>query len=141
MKMVFEFLEHTADLKFRASGKSFVEALEQAGFAVTSAIAGKSEIKPTQLKEFTITINKPQILVHDFLAELVFLFSTEQFLPSKFELELKEAIGYRLNAKVWGEVYDETRHKLETEIKAVTYHQLLYEETDNGVVLEVVCDT
>ena len=139
--MAFEFLEHTADIKFRASGDSFEKALEQAGFALTSAIAGESEIKPSEKREFTITIHKPQILIHDFLAELVFLFSTEQFLPSKFELELKEAIGYRLKATVWGEIYDETRHKLETEVKAITYHQMLFEETGDSVTLEVVCDT
>jgi SHS2 domain-containing protein len=139
--MAIEFLEHTADLKFRATGESFEQALAEAGKALTEAIAGKSKIEAKVLKEFTVTIHKPEILVHDFLQELIYLFSTEHLLFSEFDLTLKEAIGYRLTAKVKGEPYDEKRHKLVKEVKAATYHDMKVGQEDGRWVIEVVCDT
>ena len=139
--MAYEFLEHTADLKFRATGKSFEEALAESAKALFEAIAGKSEIDAKTEREFTVTIHLKEILVHDFLTELIFLFSTEHMLFSEFDLELKEALGYKLTAKVKGEEYDEKKHKLLKEVKAVTYHDMKVEETADGWVIEVICDT
>jgi SHS2 domain-containing protein len=140
--MAYEFLEHTADLKIKASAKTLDEALIEAGRALTEAIAGKSVIEPRISKEFTIIINRPQILVHDFLQELIYLFATEQLLFSEYNLELKEAIGYKLVAKLRGEKYDPKRHKLLKEVKAATYHELKVDGDDKaGWVIEVICDT
>lgn len=139
--MAFEFLEHTADLKFRATGETFSDALAEAARALTQAIAGDSKIKPKASKGFTITIHKPEILVHDFLQELVYIFSTESLLFSEFDLDLKESMGYRLTAKLKGEAYDEKRHNLKQEVKAVTYHDMRVEKTKKGWLIEVVCDT
>jgi SHS2 domain-containing protein len=139
--MAFEFLEHTADLKIKATGKTLEEALSESAKALFEAISGDSKIEPKIEKEFTITIHQPQILVHDFLGELIYLFSTEHLLFSEFDLTLKEAIGYRLNAKVRGEKYDEKKHKLHREVKAATYHEIKCEQTKDGWVIEVICDT
>jgi len=81
------------------------------------------------------------VLVHDFLTELIYLFSTEQLLFSEFDLELKEAMGYKLTAKVKGEPYDAQKHKLIKEVKAVTYHDMKVEEGPDGWVIEAICDT
>ncbi|MBD3387544.1 MAG: archease [Candidatus Altiarchaeales archaeon] len=139
--MAYEFLDHTADLKFRASGKDFEEALAEAARALTEAIAGDSKIEAKILKEFTVTIHKPEILVHDFLQELVYMFSADHLLFADFDLELKESMGYRLTAKVKGEKYDPKRHKLKAEVKAVTYHELKAEESNDVFLIEVICDT
>jgi SHS2 domain-containing protein len=139
--MAYEFLEHTADLKIRATGKTLEEALKEAAKAVTAAIASDSKILPKTEKAFVIKINKPQILVHDFLAQIIYLFATEKLLFSQFDLELKEAIGYKLSAKLKGEKYDPKRHKLVKEVKAVTYHDMKVEEGKEGWVIEIICDT
>ncbi|MBU0762032.1 MAG: archease [Candidatus Altiarchaeota archaeon] len=139
--MTFEFLDHTADIKIRAKGKTLVDALSESGKALYTAIAGESKIEAKTVKEFTIKIHKPEMLVHHFLTELIFLFSTEHFLASKFDLDLKEAIGYKLTARVSGEIYDPKKHKLLKEVKAATYHELKVAQENNGWVIEVVCDT
>jgi len=139
--MAFEFLEHTADLKFRASGDSFSAALTESAKALFTAIAGDSEIRPEKEHRFTIKIHKPQLLARDFLAELLYQFSAEHMLFSEFELDLKEAMGYKLDVIARGEPFDESRHKLIKEVKAVTYHDLVAEEREGGWVIEVICDT
>ncbi len=139
--MAYEFLEHTADLKFRASASTLEGVLAEAARALTEAMAGDSVIEPKVEREFTITIHKPQILARDFLQELVYLFATENLLFTEFDLEVKEAMGYRLHAKVRGEKYDPKRHEMVKEVKAVTYHELVAEERGGGWVIEVICDT
>jgi SHS2 domain-containing protein len=139
--MDYEFLEHTADLKFRAYGGSLEECLVNAARALFDAIAGDSRIEPTVERGFTLVVHKPELLVHDFLSELIYLFSTEHLLFSEFDLTLKEAIGYKLTAKVRGEVYDSGKHEPLKEVKAVTYHDMVVEQReDGGWMIQVVCD-
>ena len=69
--MTYEFLDHTADLKIRAVGQNFEDALSEAAKALFNAIAPDSKIKTKTGREFIITVHKPQILVHDFLGELL----------------------------------------------------------------------
>ncbi|MFH1055328.1 MAG: archease [Candidatus Altiarchaeota archaeon] len=139
--MAYEFLEHTADLKIRATGKTLPEALSESAKALFEAIASNSKIAPTLERELTIKVNKPEILVHDFLSQLIYLFSTEHLLFSEFNLDLKESIGYKLTAKLKGEKYDPKKHKLVKEVKAATYHEMKVEEGKNGWTIEVICDT
>jgi SHS2 domain-containing protein len=140
--MAWEFLEHTADLKIRATGKTLEETLSESAKALMEAIAGKSKVEPTHERTFTVVVREPEILVHDFLGRLIYLFSTEKMLFSEFHLTLKEAIGYKLVVKARGEKYDGKRHKLLKEVKAVTYHDMkVAEEKGKGWTIEVVCDT
>jgi SHS2 domain-containing protein len=140
--MAYEFLEHTADLKIKATGKTFSEALTEAAKALTEATAGKSRIEPKVEKQYAIIVKHPETLVHDFLSQLIYLFSTEHMLFCEFDLNLKESLGYKLIAKLKGEPYDPKKHKLVKEVKAVTYHELKVVGDDkNGWTLEVICDT
>ncbi len=140
--MAYEYLDHTADLKIKATGKTLEEALSESAKAVFEAIAGKSKIEPKIEKDLTIIVREPETLVHDFLGKLIFIFSTEHILFSEFKLTLKEAIGYKLVVKARGEPYDPKKHKLIKEVKAVTYHDMkVSQEVDGTWKIEVVCDT
>jgi len=141
--MAYEFLDHTADLKIKATGKSLEEVLSESAKAVFEAIAGDSKIEPKVIREFTLIVREPQTLIHDFLGKLIYLFATEHLLFSQFDLTLKEAIGYKLVVKARGEPYDKTKHKLVKEVKAVTYHDMKVDEDDDTGIwtIEVVCDT
>jgi len=139
--MAYEFLDHTADLKIRATGKTLEEALVEAAKAVTEAIAGDSKIEAKIEKEFEVKIHLEHVLVHDFLQEIIYMFSTEKLLFSEFNVTLKEALGYKLTARLKGEKYDPKKHKLVKEVKAATYHELKVEKGDKGWAIEVICDT
>jgi len=56
------------------------------------------------------------------LSELLYLHEVEGLLLCDFALaEIDES---RVTGVVGGEVFDEGRHSIKTEVKAVTYHQL-----------------
>ena len=139
--MDYEFLDHTADIKFRAYGKTLEECLSNAAKALFNAIHGDSKIDQQLVKELSVIVHKKELLVHDFLTEFIYMFSTEQMLFSGLEMDLKEAIGYKLMVKASGEVYDAKKHKLAKEVKAVTYHDMIIEQNDDGWMIQVVCDT
>ena len=66
--------------------------------------------------------NLEQLLV-DWLSELLFLNSANNLVFGFFKVELDEK-NNKLSAKVFGEKFNLSKHKIGTEIKAVTYHML-----------------
>jgi len=140
----FRYLEHTADLKFEAFGKTLSEALENAALAMFSAIVELNEIEIKSEKKIGFRYENVEDLVHDWLNELLFLFSVDGWLFKEFKVRVNE--GEKTFAGVArGEVYNQKKHRLELEIKAITYHDLVVEKIKHkGEILwrvQVVCDT
>lgn len=50
----FKFLEHTADVKFQAFGKSLDEAFENSAGALKEAISGKIKVKSRIRKKIKV---------------------------------------------------------------------------------------
>ena len=126
-------------MKFRAYGRSLAEALENCGRAFLSATAGESVVEKMEERETVLVAPDLERLVHDWLSELIFLFSTERMLFSGFDLTVDGK--YRLKARLRGEKFNPKKHKLYKEIKAATYHDMKIEEKDGKWNIEVVCDT
>lgn len=136
--MDYEFLEHTADLKFRAYGASFDEVLVNAALALKAAFIGDQDVGLGVEKKFTVSGLNLEEVVHDFLSELIFLFETEHYVASKLSVTVDEA--FNLTAECDGSVLDFTRHRVETEVKACTYHDMQVKQVGDGWVIQVVCD-
>ncbi|MDH5174456.1 MAG: archease, partial [Elusimicrobiota bacterium] len=65
--------------------------------------------------------NKEELMV-SWLNEIIYLSASQSMLFSKFEVwEIDER---HLKAKIFGEEFDIDKHKIETEVKAATYHRL-----------------
>jgi SHS2 domain-containing protein len=137
----FEFLEHTADLKFRSYGRSLNEAFANAGKAVFSAITDLSAVETKTSKKITLEAENLEMLLHDFLSELIYLFSVEELLLKKFEVRIVQVDTYQLHATVWGEKIKRGKHPLYKEVKAATYHDMKIQEKNGKWDIEVVCDT
>jgi len=67
--MSFEFLEHTADVKFRASGDNLEEMFGEAGFALFDVMRGDLKILETSEKEFEVEGEDLENLLYNFLEE------------------------------------------------------------------------
>lgn len=141
MKEGFEFLEHTADLKFRSHGGSLSEAFVNAGKAVFSAITDLSTVGTETSRNITLEAESLEMLLHDFLSELIYLFSVEELLFKKFSVRIVQVDTYQLHATVQGEKIKQGKHPLYKEVKAATYHDMKIEEKNGRWVIEVVCDT
>ena len=136
--MDFEFLEHTADLKFRAYGSDFEDALVNSAMALRSAFVGDQDVGSDIEKNFSVSGLTVEELVHDFLSELIFLFETEHFVASSVSVTVDDALN--LSAECAGGVLDFKVHSVEAEVKAVTYHDMFVGEDGERFAIQVVCD-
>lgn len=139
-KKKFEFLEHTADLKFIAYGKTFDSCFENSALAMFSAIFDLDFISIVEKQYIDLEAEDPEILLHDWLSELLFLFTTDEFVPKEFNVSIKKDKNYRLHAIASGEKFDRERHQIKAEVKAVTYHDMRIEKKNDVWTVQVLCD-
>ncbi len=126
----FEYLEHTADVKFRAYGRTPEEMLSNAAAALFGTMTDLSKV---QTKETWKTeLNAPDLeqLAYDWLSEIVFLFETESAVFSTFEVKLRRNEDWKLEAQIGGERIDPSRHAFDNEVKAVTLHEFEVKKND-----------
>ena len=81
----FKFLEHTADAKFQAFGKTMEEAFSNAALAMFSIITDIKKIKKALKNEIKAEGSDLKSLLYNFLEELLFLIDTENFLLSSIK--------------------------------------------------------
>jgi len=122
--MKYKFLEHTADVKFQAFGKTLEEAFENAALAVAK-IMTDNKISPKIQKKIKISGNDKKSLLYNLLEELLFLIDTKNFLLSKIKkLKIK---NNELTAILIGDT-NIKKYEVKTHIKAVTYNDMLVKE-------------
>jgi SHS2 domain-containing protein len=136
----YEFLPHTADLRFRSYGKTREECFQNAAKALASSIADPKTLTGDFSEEINLEADNLERLLHDFLSEILFRFDTETLLIKETEVTIKENKGYYLKAALAGEHYDADKHKVKAEIKAVTYHELKVAKVGDVWTAEVLCD-
>jgi len=135
--MKFEFLEHTADLRFRAWGTSLNECFENCARAMWAAVIRQDTVSAKTENKIELEADSIEVLLHDFLSELLFLFESEGLVFKDFDVSIQDK---RLSAVAKGEKFDPERHIIETEIKAVTYHEMLIRQEKGEWSATVLCD-
>jgi SHS2 domain-containing protein len=138
----YEYLEHTADAKFRAYGKTLEEVFENAALAMFNVMIDTKKVLVETSLEISLESSELDTLLVDWLSELLFLFEVEETIFGEFRVgEIREEGGkYSLKALASGAKWDLEIHLFETEIKAVTYNQLELEKTPEGWAAQVVVD-
>ncbi len=122
----YEIFDHTADVGIIVRGDSLEELFEKAAYGMFDIILNADKIEPAG--KYKVKLSSPTLndLFVDWLSELLYVFSTELFVMGKFDVKIKEdKNGYHLEAICWGEPYKRRKHGIKTEIKAVTYHELI----------------
>ncbi|GAG80901.1 unnamed protein product [marine sediment metagenome] len=119
----YEIIEHTADIGIKAFGENLAESFENAAKAMFDLITDNSEID--NIGQYTIKLEAPDLeqLLVDWLSELLFLNSAKNLVFGFFKIKIDEKHPH-LNAKILGEKFNLSKHKIGMEIKAVTYHML-----------------
>ena len=142
--MPYKYLEDIAiaDVAFEATGKTLVELFESAGLALTNTqVKDLKKIEEKISKEIEVKAASVEMLLFNFLQELIFLKDAEQLLLKKFEIKiLPNKKGWELKAKVYGEKINPEKHELLVDVKAVSLHLFKVEELKDGWRATVVLD-
>jgi SHS2 domain-containing protein len=135
---MYEIFEHTADLGIRLRADDLNALFAEAGRALFSVIVGNlREVRPVETIQFEINGQETDFLLLDWLCELLFTFEQRRLLLSEFWVNIQEQ---GLAATARGEAVDLARHRLEHEVKAITYHGLRVDRVASGWMAEVILD-
>ena len=138
----FEFLEHTADLKFKAFGKTMQECFANSGKALTQSICELSAIKPKTSKAVELDAENSEELLHKFLEEILFEMQVEGMLSCSFELKIGESKNgwMQLQGKMAGEKIEDKRHEIKADVKAITWNEFYLKKTAQGWEMQAIVD-
>lgn len=123
----FRVLDHDADIRIEAFGASREELFRNAATGMLSLLTDLARVRPVMEK--MVSVNGNGELLVNFLNELLFIWDVERFIPVEVMVDLAPN---GVNARLKGENFDEDRHSIQLEMKAVTYHGFSMAE-ENGM--------
>lgn len=133
----YKFLEHTADVKFQAFGKSLEEVFKNSALAMCNVMyEGKVKSK----KNFKITVKGDDFesLLYNFLEEFLLLFDSKNFFLSKIDKIKIDKKNFKLGAEILGDSTE--NYEMSTYVKAITYNEMFVKKIKNKWIAQVVID-
>ena len=142
--MPYRFIDDIAlaDVAFEATGADLAEVfMAAAGALLDVMVAERQTVQETLREVVSIEAESTEMLLFDFLQELIFLKDRDQTLLAAQQVEIEEhSHGCHLTAVLSGEQMDDARHDLVVDVKAVTMHQFKLVRTPAGWCARVVLD-
>ena len=139
--MSYRFLDHTGDVAVRVRAASLAALFAEAALALTATLVEDGEVRPSSRRDVSLEAASADLLLVDWLNELVYRFDVERFLVARADARVIATGGaWHLDAAVFGEPLDGTRHQVRVPVKGVTYHQLAIAEVDGALETTVVFD-
>ena len=129
----YEELEHTADIALRVWGEDFFTLLRQSADGMYDLMGVDVELTVLKKIKFKIEDNSQEIQLVDFLNEVLYLVEDEHARYDLFVFNKVEE-GIIVQASGYGV------KSLQQNIKAVTFHNLVIEETDSGLEVSITFD-
>lgn len=115
-------IDHTADIGIEVEADTPTELFQCAGMALFSLMVQPQGIQAREVREEIVHAEGWEQLFHDWLSQLLHRFLQDGFVAAT--IAVSEIDAHHVHARLTGEKLDYDRHEFETEIKAVTYHQL-----------------
>ena len=136
--MLFEYLEHPADIGFRARGATVEELFTNCAHALVNLILEPDGIRPVSGFPVDAEAGDIESLLVNFLNEVLYLTDGRGLALGQFEIVLLTET--RIECLARGEPRDPVRHPARLVVKAVTYHQLKVAPDTGGWVADVYVD-
>lgn len=134
----FRIIDHTGDLGILVYGRDLEELFSNAGEAFFDIITDVQRVREST--ERIIRVEGPNLedLMVRWLGELLYIHDVDGLLFRSFWIdELRDG---SLKARARGEAFDEKRHVMKTEMKAVTYHKIQVKEEKEGWSARIIFD-
>jgi SHS2 domain-containing protein len=98
----------------------------------------RRSVEPREELPLQVEASDPPGLLVNWLSEILYRVDAEGWLFCDFELQ--NLTEHSLSATARGERFDRSRHRVKLLVKAITYHQLAFEETARGWRARVFVD-
>jgi len=135
-----EFFDHTGDIGVRIRAANPAGLFEAGAVAMTDVITSAT-VEPRQTDEIALCASALDLLLVDWLSELLYRFETRAFLVARAHVALAFVDeAHHLRARIEGEPFDAGRHAIKVLVKAVTYHALEITQDADGWTATVIFD-
>lgn len=134
----YTLIDHTADLGMCVRGISLKKLFENAGNALFEQLVRIKQ--PSKEKTLTVSVSATDLsdLMVKWLSEILYLFNGEDLVIEDIKVEFirKKFINSTLTVTE----FNNEKHDLIREIKAVTYHQIEVNKKNNLWIAKVIFD-
>jgi SHS2 domain-containing protein len=136
--VTFEILEHTADIGFRARGRTPAELFESAAEALVAIAVELEDITERETYPLAAEGEDFESLLVNWLSEVLYWLDGKRLAMRRFRI--LEFTPYRVRGEGLGEPCDPARHRAKLIVKGVTYHQLKIGQEAGGWWAQVFLD-
>ncbi len=136
--MVYNFLDHTADVKFHVESETLEEAFKDSVKALKETSHGNINILNLEKKDIKIEGTDIINLFYKFLEEFIFLLDSENFLVSEINEIKIDQENFLIHAKISGDKAD--HYSFTNDVKAITYNEMIVKKENDKWITEAVLD-
>ena len=112
-------IDHTADMMVKAFGRTLEECFGNAAYALFDQTVDLSNIGTDEIREIRVS-------------EMLFIEDAENLILKDFDVRFD---GDDVVCTAGGETLDRSRHRLRSEVKAVTYHMMDIDRDEPSVTV------
>jgi SHS2 domain-containing protein len=128
----WEYLDHTADVQIHAWGSTTAEAFAAAAQGMFGYMVELAEIGHDLQRTVVASGHDWESMLFAFLDECLYVFHTESLAMTRIVVDSIDTTCWMVTASVTGGLFDSSKHKQGTEVKAITYSnmQILHPDTE-----------
>jgi SHS2 domain-containing protein len=135
---MFEILEHTADIGFRACSETLAGLFESAAEALVSIAIEQENVEERQAYPLSAEGEDLDTLLVNWLSEVLYWLDGRGVVMRRFRVSGITEV--RVSGEGSGEPRNPNRHRAKLVVKGVTYHQLRIWQGPDGWCAEVFLD-
>ena len=115
----YRLIDHTADMMVKAFGDTLEECFANAAYALFDQTVDLSNIGTTEERDIRVSGEDDEDRLFSFLAEMLFIEDADNLILKEFQVSFD---GDDVVCHAKGETLDRSKHRIRSEVKAVTYH-------------------
>jgi SHS2 domain-containing protein len=135
---MYEILEHTADIGFRARGATLEKLFEASAKALVGIVLETGNVEPRERYTLSAEGQDRESLLVNWLGEVLYWLDGKRIAFRRFRV--RELTATRVLAEAEGEPRNPARHRGKLDVKGVTYHQLRVYQEEREWIAEVFLD-
>ena len=117
----YALIDHTADMMVRAFGSTLEECFGNAAYALFDQTVDLSNVGTSESVDIRVTGIDDEDRLFSFLSEMLFIEDADNLILREFDVRFE---GDDVVCTARGERLDRSKHRVRSEVKAVTYHMM-----------------
>ena len=128
----YTLIDHTADMMVKAFGRTLEECFGNAAYALFDQTVDLSNVGTDEIREIRVSGDDDEDRLYSFLSEMLFIEDAENLILKDFDVRFD---GDDVVCIARGETLDRSRHRLRSEVKAVTYHMMDIDRNEPSITV------